>query len=117
MKRNVFAALMLCAGVAWAGIDDPNDPYWADGELVDLAVDASGVDAGTIIDGILKGLEMVELKTGYQSPIGQAERAKIIESVTARHGKIWIPRKLSTVIGSSTDGNRFRGLKQLKLVD
>ena len=107
MKKNVFAALMLCVGISWAGIDDQNDSYWADGEWVDMAVEASGADSGTIIDGILKGLEMVELKKGYKSPIGQAERAKIIKSVSARHGKIWIPRKLS---GSSTDGNRFQGL-------
>ena len=99
MNKIVVAALMLCIGSSWAGIEDPNDPYWAGGDWVDMAVEASGANSGTIIDGILKGLELVELKKGYKSPIGQAERAKIINSVNARYGKIWIPRKLSTVIG------------------
>lgn len=55
--------------------------------------------AGGFAENLLKGLSYVELKKGYVSPIGQAERAKIVKSVTARHGFIWVPRKMSTVIG------------------
>lgn len=103
MKKITVAMMVLCTGLLFADNSSDgtgwNSGEWADGEWVNMAVEASGVDSGTIIDGILKGLEMVELKKGYKSPIGPAERAKIINSVNARHGKIWIPRKLSTVIG------------------
>ena len=97
-RKVILAGFMFCAGILLA--DDPaDDSYWSDGELVEMASEATGIDSQKIIEGILKGLEKVELKKGYKSPIGQAERAKIIASVSARHGKIWIPRKLSTVIG------------------
>ena len=98
MKKRIFAALICATGLLFA--ENPkSDVDWSDGEWIDIAAEASGIDAQKVIDGILKGLEYVELKKGYKSPIGQAERAKIIKSVSARHGKIWIPRKLSTVIG------------------
>ena len=98
MKKIILAGLMSFAGFLFAD-DAVDDSYWSDGEWVDMASEATGVDSQKVIEGILKGLEKVELTKGYKSPIGQAERAKIIKSVSARHGKIWIPRKLSTVIG------------------
>lgn len=95
----MFIASALCCVRGETHIDNPNDPYWTGGEWVDMASEATGIDTGKVLDGILDALKLVELKKGYQSPIGQAERAKIIESVTARHGKIWIPRRLSTILG------------------
>jgi len=94
MKKIILAGLMSFAGFLFAD-DAVDDSYWSDGEWVDMASEATGVDSQKVIEGILKGLEKVELTKGYKSPIGQAERAKIIKSVSARHGKIWIPRKLS----------------------
>lgn len=64
MKRIVVAVLMLGIGVSLAGIEDPNDSYSEDGEWVEMASEATGVDSGKIIDGILKGLEQVELRQG-----------------------------------------------------
>lgn len=113
-KKIVIAMSLLCAGLVFAD-NTADDAYWADGEWVDMASEATGVDSQKVIEGILKGLEQVELKKGYKSPIGQAERAKIIKSVSARHGKIWIPRKLSTVIGCLEEvlGYASKGLEAL----
>ena len=117
--RIIVAMLSLCAGLLFAGDSAGSSEWssgeWAGGEWIDLASEASGVDSKSIIDGIIKGLEKVELKKGYKSPIGQKERAKILKSVTARHGKIWIPRKLSTVIGRLEEilGYASKGLEAL----
>ena len=115
MKMTMLITVpLLFAGLLFAD-NAADDSYWADGEWVDMASEATGVDSQKVIEGILKGLEKIELKKGYKSPIGQAERAKIIESVSARHGKIWIPRKLSTVIGRLEEilGYASKGLEAL----
>lgn len=93
----VLLASVFCANMA------PCDDVAFDsegGDWVQLSAEfADDISASQLIEGLQKGLSLVELKKGYRSPIGAEERAKIVKSVTARHGYIWVPRKLSTVIG------------------
>ena len=96
----MFAAVAL-PDVAFADSDADYPEYAAyDGEWVDLNDNLlSEMSVSRLLDGIKWGLGKIELTEGYQSPIGVDEREMMIKSVTARHGKFWIPRKLSTAIG------------------
>ncbi len=112
MKKIPF--ILLTASALFASLLCMNtvsvyaaDVDYSDGEWVELGKEFAN-DKGWI-DGLRHGLKYVELKKGYKSPIGEAEREKIINSVNARHGYIWVPRKLSTVIGRAEEMLRYAG--------
>jgi len=101
LTASALFASLLCmntASVYAAEVD------YSDGEWVEMGEELSGK---SLVEGLLDGLRRIELKEGYKSPIGQAEREKIINSINARHGYIWVPRKLSTVIGRTEEILRF----------
>lgn len=112
MKNISFASLEVLVLIATFLCMNISSMYaaevdYSDGEWVELGKEFAS-DKGWV-DGLLDGLKLVELKKGYKSPIGQAEREKIINSVNARHGYIWVPRKMSTVIGRSEEMLGYAG--------
>ena len=96
-------ALFLANGV----LSQEASEYGNDGVWIQLGEYFDGMSASQLVEGLEKGLKAVELKKGYKSPIGQAERQKIINSVNKRHGYIWVPRKLSTVLGRLEEMLRY----------
>lgn len=104
LTASALFASLLCMNTVSVYAADVD---YSDGEWVELGKEFAN-DKGWI-DGLMDGLKYVELKKGYKSPIGQAEREKIINSVNARHGYIWVPRKLSTVIGRAEEMLRYAG--------
>lgn len=105
LMRLMVSGIMLVAAalpIATFADSDADYPEYAayDGEWVDLPDKVLGNGtASELAEGIDWGLKMIVLKKGYTNPIGDKERELMLASVNARHGKIWVPRKLSMVIG------------------
>ena len=99
MRKLILSAVVAFSFGSMCVADDDYSEFGSDGVWVELKSQVKGATAEDIVKGLKWGLEQVELTKGYKSPIGAEERAKIVKSVTARHGFIWVPRKLSTVIG------------------
>lgn len=109
-KGNIFGfirrfCIIICSiSLAFMVMADDNavvdDGFWV--KVPDF-VGSTASEVKKYADGLCDGLNLISLKDGYQSPIGAEERAKIVASVNARHGYIWMPRKASTVIGRTEE--------------
>ena len=103
----MFVVLCVTSHSAYADSDEDYPEYAAyDGKWIDIGGDfvKDKITAENLVKGIKWGLNKIELTKGYQSPIGAKEREMMVKSITARHGKLWIPRKLSTTIARLEQG-------------
>ena len=103
MKKMILAMLAFTGSMIMAlsvrgdiGEFSDADGVWV--KVPDTIGSAVG-DVQSYADGVCKGLSLISVKSGSGNPLSQADRARIVKSVTARHGYMWVPRKASTALG------------------
>lgn len=102
--RKIVLAILAFAGsmiVPLSVRGDMSEFSDADGVWVKVpdAIGSAVGDVESYANGICEGLSLISVKNGSGKPLSQADRARIVKSVTARHGYMWVPRKASTALG------------------
>lgn len=102
--RKIVLAILAFAGsmiVPLSVRGDMSEFSDADGVWVKVpdAIGSAVGDVESYANGICEGLSFISVKNGSGKPLSQADRARIVKSVTARHGYMWVPRKASTALG------------------
>lgn len=102
--RKIVLAILAFAGsmiVPLSVRGDMSEFSDADGVWVKVpdAIGSAVGDVESYANGICEGLSLISVKNGSGKPLSQVDRARIVKSVTARHGYMWVPRKASTALG------------------